>query len=266
MSTYGRNVYDKVGFSIAVSADGAPISKVGGITVEWGAVAAAVADYEVRANGEAVDTNFLSNASPADDYVTAGQKYIRWGTVMCKIIGGTSAGKYAPYGSSSGLGGGTLSTARGDMFILNHSIHEDDYNSDHPHAILGGLVWKNRLLVNFAKQQTITIDATGGTFTVSYKGQTTAAQAYNVSAANLQTALVGLSTIGTGNATVSLNGAVYTITLADALGVHELLTTDPASLTGGGQTALVGVTSGSVYGPTPTEFEAAFPRISYVAG
>ena len=50
---------------------------------------------------------------------------------------------------------------------------------------------------------TITGSPTGGTFTLTYKGQTTAGIAYNAAASAVQTALVGLSTVGTGNATVS---------------------------------------------------------------
>lgn len=42
-----------------------------------------------------------------------------------------------------------------------------------------------------------------GTFTLSYLGQTTGSLAYNASAASIQTALEGLSTIGTGNVTVT---------------------------------------------------------------
>lgn len=264
MSTYGQQRYDKIGHGIQVTADGAPLAKAGGITLEWNAVTAAVADYEVRPAGEIGTSNFLSTEAFPDEYVYAGEKYLRWGQVVCRIKGGTSDGKFAPYGASSGLGGGVLSTAKGDMYILNRGIKENDYNSDHPEAIEGGLLWKHRILFNFAKQQTITVNATGGTFTVTYKGQTTSAQAYNVSASNLQTALQGLSTIGTGKATVTLSGSVYTITLSDDLGALELVSTNAASLTGGTQTATVGVTGSSVYGPTPAEFDAAFPSVRFV--
>jgi hypothetical protein len=45
--------------------------------------------------------------------------------------------------------------------------------------------------------------ATGGTFTVTVNGQTTPAQAYNVTPATLQTAIQALSTVGAGNAIVT---------------------------------------------------------------
>lgn len=85
--------------------------------------------------------------------------------------------------------------------------------------------------------QTITITGTptGGTFTLSYKGQTTAGIAYNAIGSVVQTALQGLSTVGTGNATVAGGaGGPYTITMAGTL-VSDLtaITTSGAGLTGG---------------------------------
>ena len=267
MSSYGYKEIQKFGQGIQCLANRDNASwKAGGVTIFWDAITAEASDREIRPAGETVNTNFLSSASPADDYVYAGEKYIRWGTVLCRISGGSAAGKFAPYGSTT-IGGGTLLKTRGNMYIVNQSVHDNDYNSDHvPGGVFeAGLVYKNTVKVNYATVQTITINATGGTFTVTYKGQTTGAQAYNVSAANLQTALQGLSTIGSGNATVSLSGSVYTITLTDTLGVHELFTTNAASLTGGTQTAAVAAAADTLAGPTVAEFEAAFPEVRYVA-
>src|SRR5262249_41925037 len=47
---------------------------------------------------------------------------------------------------------------------------------------------------------TLTGNPTGGTFTLTFSGQTTAAIAYNASAATVQSALQALSSIGSGNA------------------------------------------------------------------
>lgn len=268
MATYGYKEIERVGMGLQtlVHLDDAQW-KLGGVTIHWPAITAETTDpyREVRPDGETANTNFLSSNNPADEYVYLGEKYIRYGTVLCRISGGTADGKFAPYGSTS-IGGGTLLKTRGNMYICNLSVHDEDIASDHAKGVFeGGLVWKYRLLANFSKVQTITIDATGGTFTVSYKGQTTSAQAYNVSAANLQTALTGLSTIGTGNATVSLSGSVYTITLAAALGVTALLTTNAASLTGGAATATVAASANTVYGPTQAELDSAFPGLRYVS-
>jgi hypothetical protein len=80
---------------------------------------------------------------------------------------------------------------------------------------------------------TITGAPTGGTFTLTVGGQTTSAIAYNAAASAVQTALVALSTVGTGNATVTGSaGGPYTITFATGLG-DITLTASGAGLTGG---------------------------------
>ena len=49
----------------------------------------------------------------------------------------------------------------------------------------------------------VTVTATGGTFTLTYGGKTTAALAYNAMATQIQSALEALSSVGTGKVTVS---------------------------------------------------------------
>ncbi len=102
---------------------------------------------------------------------------------------------------------------------------------------------------------TITGSPTGGTFTLTYSGQTTSAIAYNAAAATVQAALVALTSVGAGNATVSGSaGGPYTIVFANSLGAAATLTASGASLTGGtspGVTVAVTVTGGTVgqFGP-----------------
>lgn len=87
-----------------------------------------------------------------------------------------------------------------------------------------------------SEQQTITLPAgvTAGTFTLGFRGQTTSALAYNVNAASMQTALTGLSTIGSGQATVTGSGP-WVVTFAGTLLETDvpLLRADGSSLTGG---------------------------------
>lgn len=66
--------------------------------------------------------------------------------------------------------------------------------------------------------QTITPGATpaSGTFALEFDGFQTAALAYNVSAAAMQTALNGLANIGAGGVGVTLADGVYTITFSGA--------------------------------------------------
>lgn len=85
--------------------------------------------------------------------------------------------------------------------------------------------------------QTVTLTGgpTGGTFTLTYKGQTTSGIAYNAASSAVQTAVQALSTVGPGNATVSGSaGGPYTITLAGALAKDlTAFTGSGAGLTGG---------------------------------
>jgi hypothetical protein len=104
-----------------------------------------------------------------------------------------------------------------------------------------------------AEVQTLTIDATGGTFTLTGNGNTTAAIAEAAAASVVQAAIRGLGgnysqAVVTGSA-----GGPYTITFPFASGDVAALTTDATSLTGGAGTAVIttgtaGVSSGT-YGP-----------------
>jgi hypothetical protein len=82
---------------------------------------------------------------------------------------------------------------------------------------------------------TVSTTATGGTFTLTVGANTTGAQAFNVTAAALQTALTGLASVGALNATVTgNNGGPYTITFVGTLAsTPVVLTANGASLTGG---------------------------------
>lgn len=87
--------------------------------------------------------------------------------------------------------------------------------------------------------QTITIDATGGTWTPSFQGVSTAALAWNASAATVQAAFEDLPGIGRGNVTVTLATLVYTVTFTGKLTGKPmaLFNTATDSLTGGAGTA-----------------------------
>jgi hypothetical protein len=89
------------------------------------------------------------------------------------------------------------------------------------------------------EQQTVTIDATGGTFTLTYSGQTTGAIAYNATAAAVEAALEALSNIPENGVEVTGNaGGPYTVKFRGTLGKQNVaqLTSNAASLTGGAST------------------------------
>lgn len=86
--------------------------------------------------------------------------------------------------------------------------------------------------------QTLTISGapTGGSFTLTYSGQTTGAIAYNASAAAVMTAIAALSNVGTGKVQVSgAAGGPYTVTLFLAT---PAAFTHSDSFTGGASPAL----------------------------
>lgn len=98
--------------------------------------------------------------------------------------------------------------------------------------------------------QTVSLTANGGTVTWSFNGQTTSALAWNASAATVQAALQGLSSVGSGNATVALTGTTYTVTFAGSLAnqAQNFITADSSSLTYGGvgSAAVSRITGGGV--------------------
>lgn len=97
--------------------------------------------------------------------------------------------------------------------------------------------------------QSIQIDnATGGTWTISYAGQTTSALAYNAGANEVQNALCALSNVGIGAATV-VGTAPYVVYFDGALANQALamLTVNSSLLTGPGVIVTVTqVTAGGV--------------------
>lgn len=98
--------------------------------------------------------------------------------------------------------------------------------------------------------QTVTLtDATGGTFTLSFRGATTGNIAFNASAATVQTALEALSTIAVGQVAVTgAAGGPYTVKFLMGLGGEDVdeLVADGALLTGVGADIAVAETTPGV--------------------
>jgi hypothetical protein len=208
---YGRSAVGTIGGSIKTTADGCPEAKVGGVTIDWSSVAAAGADATLEDSVQ----------------ILAGEKYLRYGQVVCEITGGeittltvtagsgnftvvvngqtatiafdasgatiqaalralstvggtnvtvTGTGPFTlTWAASLGdltitAGGATVATTsqgartglygpydlaatdgrqtctKGHCFILNGTVKENDLLSNHPEAIYGGLVFKERLI------------------------------------------------------------------------------------------------------------------------
>lgn len=113
--------------------------------------------------------------------------------------------------------------------------------------------------LNIGKTIVVTLGSpSAGTFTLTYNGQTTSGIAYNAAASAVQTALTGLSSIGSNNATVTGSaGGPYTVSF---LGTTL---NDGFTLTGSGS----GLTGGTFSIGTETDYKQelniVLPNISY---
>jgi hypothetical protein len=101
-------------------------------------------------------------------------------------------------------------------------------------------------------QQTIHMNATGGTFTLTFGGNTTPAQQWNSSAPAIQTALNALASIGAGGVECTggpLGTADVVVNFIGSalIGAQPVLTHADASLTGGTPTATVTHTTTGVW-------------------
>jgi hypothetical protein len=128
-----------------------------------------------------------------------------------------------------------------------------------PHPLLGfrtstGMTESGVLLASAAalggvnEQQTVTITGTptGGTFTLTYAGATTATIAYNAAASAVQTALEALPNIGVGNVAVTGGpgpGTPYVLTFQNQLARQNVAQLTAAHAFTGGTTPAIAVTT-----------------------
>ena len=110
--------------------------------------------------------------------------------------------------------------------------------------------------------QTLTVNATGGTFKLTFEGQTTAALPFNATSSEVTVALRNLSKIGSGN--VKATGgpgatAPYTIAFSGALAEKRLpqIAASAASLTPAGSTATTAIATVGGPGNDVAEFSEA---------
>lgn len=109
-----------------------------------------------------------------------------------------------------------------------------------------------RDVIGVNEQQTVTVSATAGQFKLTFGGQTTGNIAFNASSATVQTALLGLSSIGAGNVTVSggpgnaAGSSPYTVTFTNGLGGSDVspltVSNGTTPLSGGSASATVATT------------------------
>jgi hypothetical protein len=95
------------------------------------------------------------------------------------------------------------------------------------------------------EQQTITVTATGGTWTATFEGERSAAIPHDTTAATLQSALEAISTIGSGNVAVAgSTGGPWTVTFQGTLASTdvEMMTVDGSGLVGSSGTEAISIT------------------------
>lgn len=94
---------------------------------------------------------------------------------------------------------------------------------------------------NLAQTVTITGTPTGGTFTLTFEGNTTAAIAFNATAANVKTALTALPNVNTSDVAVTGGpgpGTPYVVTFSGNLSYNVGVMTATGSFTGGSSPAV----------------------------
>ena len=140
---------------------------------------------------------------------------------------------------------------------INATINPELYKVFKPHARQCDMPWPwlsqgiaNALGVSGLRPneaESIRVNATGGTFTITYGSETTGPINYNASATEVREALEALPAIGAGNIVVlggpggEKGGTPYTLVFVGALGEQAItpVTTNTASLTGGAKLATV---------------------------
>jgi Baseplate J-like protein len=133
-------------------------------------------------------------------------------------------------------------------------------------------VWRavaiDGLVPSVNEVQRVAVDATGGTFTLTFGGQTTSALAFNVTAAALQSALAALSSIGPNNVAVtggpgSAGAATpYLVTFQGSMAGSNVaqMTSNGTLLTGGAHTCTVTtVTAGAATQYNIERYVTVFP-------
>lgn len=99
-------------------------------------------------------------------------------------------------------------------------------------APAGELIWvPTEGVTVVTEKQTVDHDGTGGTFTLTYSGQTTATIAYNASKATMDTRLQALSNVTAVTVTGS-DAFPMVVEFTDPTGAIDLMTFDDALLTG----------------------------------
>ena len=164
---------------------------------------------------------------------------------VCEAVALCEAAIASPeIGGMSDPQGVAVNQATGDVYVSDEgNLRVDEFNEDGQfiRAWGAGVVASGPDRVIQDAQQTVTVDASGGTFTLTFGGDTTApAIAHDAPPAgtgSVQKALEGLASIGAGNVSVGgEGGGPYTVTFRGALANTDVptMTANGSGLTGPG--------------------------------
>jgi predicted ribosomally synthesized peptide with SipW-like signal peptide len=195
-----------------------------------------------NATSPALDTNLDANGTTCDSLLTA------------NLVPGTA---YTTYLKLSNEGNAT-----GDLKLFDNA---------------GGCVGSANDTNGTNEVQTLAIaNATGGTYTLTFDGQTTAAIDYNDVAADVQAALVALTNVASGDIVVTGTPAAFTLTFGTAYANTQVpqITANAGSLTGTGPTATTGTTTeglsvvnaGSLATSICSKIELSVAKVDDIAG
>lgn len=207
-----------------------------GTTLDFGGLKFATLTADAKVGDTSLTVRALVTALVDNDvarYNEFGNKYLPSGILIGRTYAERTAG--TPFGPAA--------TGDDEVYLTRYDI--PDLNKDSGAEVVkhGCTIRENYLpeydsLLNVSsnEKQSITISGTptGGTFTLTFEGDTTTALAYNISAANMATALIALGTIGAGD--VSVTGTTpYVVEFIDDMAntPQELIQADPGGLTGG---------------------------------
>ena len=117
-----------------------------------------------------------------------------------------------------------------------------------------GDVWVANASVNEV-QRVVVKNATGGTFTLTFAGQSTAPLSYKATTAQIASALAALSTIGQDSLSVTQGALTFTGDLAET--DVEQITADSSGLIGTGHTVSIETLIGGAHGSQVEKFTSA---------
>jgi hypothetical protein len=97
--------------------------------------------------------------------IAVGEKYLRYGQIVCRI---TTGGKYGPY--DPGAGDGRAVLTRGACYALNRTALAAEMMDEYCEAIEGGRVWRARLIQSEAVAHTLALGPTFAEVVATFPG------------------------------------------------------------------------------------------------